>query len=124
FSAKAVIRFLPENGSSHMEMTDIDGDGLDDSMYTSGDNYDYSRVLKNYHGIYIFLNKGKAGFVQQYFFPMHGCYKAIARDFDNDGDQDIASISFFADTTREPREAFIFLENRGLLKFVPYTIPV
>ena len=88
-----------------------------------GDNADYSVVLKPYHGVYIFLNDGKNGFEQQYFFPINGCYKAVARDFDGDGDLDLATISFFADYATQPEEGFVYLENKGDLQFTPYTVP-
>lgn len=122
FTDSQLIKFSPLNGSSYMELADMNGDGLKDILYTCGDNYDYSRILKNYHGIYIFINKGDNHFVQQYFFPVHGCYKAISKDFDNDGDADIASISFFPDTTNQPQESFIYLENSGNMRFSPSTI--
>jgi len=85
--------------------------------------------LKNFHGVYIFLNDGKNNFTQKYFFPIHGCYKAIARDFDQDGDLDIATISYFPDFKSQPQEAFVYLENKGTntthqetFQFTPYTI--
>jgi hypothetical protein len=93
-----------------------------DIVYTCGDNGDYSTILKPYHGVYIFLNDGKDGFEQKYFFPMNGCYKAIARDFDGDGDMDIAAISFFADYKDQPDEGFVYLENKGNLDFRPYSL--
>ncbi len=122
FEAKEVLRFPPVNGSSYFELADFNKDGFPDILYTCGDNADFSPVLKPYHGIYIFLNDGKNNFTQQYFFPMHGCFKAIARDFNGDGDLDIAAISFFSDYAKHPEESFIYLENKGLLNFQPYTV--
>ena len=69
-----------------------------------------------------FLNDGKNGFEQDFFFPINGCYKALARDYDHDGDLDIAAISFFADYVRQPQESFVYLDNRGG-KFFPLSIP-
>ena len=46
----------------------------------------------------------------------------MPRDYDNDGDLDIAVISFFADYARQPEEGFVYLENKGNFKFQPYTI--
>ena len=54
---------------------------------------------------------------------MNGCYKAVARDFDGDGDLDIAAISFFADYANHPEEGFVYLENMGDLSFEPYSLP-
>ncbi|MGI8635390.1 MAG: FG-GAP repeat domain-containing protein, partial [Segetibacter sp.] len=97
FSQKQVLRFPPVYGSSYFEFADINKDGFADIVYTCGDNADYSTVLKPYHGVYIFINDGKNNFGQKYFFHINGCYKAIAKDYDNDGDVDIATISFFSD---------------------------
>lgn len=123
FSSDEVLRFPPIYGSSYFEMDDFNKDGYPDILYTCGDNADYSTVLKPYHGAYIFLNDGKDHFTQKYFFPMNGCFKAMARDFDGDGDLDIAAISFFADYTRQPEEGFVYLENKGNLEFQPHTLP-
>jgi len=123
FEAKQVLRFLPSYGSSYFELDDFNKDGFPDIVYTCGDNADYSPVLKPYHGVYIFLNDGKNNFAQKYFFPLNGCYKAIAKDFDNDGDLDIATISFFADYAHHPEEGFVYLKNEGDLKFQPYSLP-
>ncbi len=123
FETREVLRFPPIFGSSYFELDDFNGDGFKDILYTCGDNGDLtSHALKNYHGIYIFLNDGKNNYTQKYFFPIHGCYKAMARDFDHDGDLDIAAISFFPDTANQPQESFVYLEQTKNLTFKPYTI--
>lgn len=123
FNEQRILSFPPSYGSSYFEFADFNHDGHPDIVYTCGDNADYSTVLKPYHGVYIFLNDKKNNFTQKYFFPINGCYKAIARDFDGDGDLDIAAISFFADYTLQPEEGFVYLENKGNFEFQPYTIP-
>jgi hypothetical protein len=122
FEQKEVVRFPPVYGSSHFELVDFNKDGHNDIIYTCGDNADYSPVLKPYHGVYIFTNDGSNNFKQEYFFPINGCYKALARDFDGDGDLDIATISFFADYTKQPEEGFVYLENEGSYNFQPYSL--
>ncbi len=122
FTQQEVLRFPPVYGSSYFELADFNNDGYPDVVYTCGDNADYSPVLKPYHGVYIFLNDKTNRFIQKYFFPINGCYKAIARDFDNDGDLDIATISFFADYARQPEEGFVYLENEGNYQFQPFSI--
>jgi hypothetical protein len=123
FEQRQVLRFPPVYGSSSFELTDLNNDGNPDIIYTCGDNADYSKVLKPYHGVYIFLNDGKNNFTQKYFFPMDGCYKAIAKDFDGDGIIDIAAISFFADYKNQPEEGFVYLEGKGNFQFQPHTLP-
>jgi hypothetical protein len=122
FDEREVLRFSPSYGSSYFELADFNHDGQPDILYTCGDNADYSKVLKPYHGVYIFLNDGKANFKQKYFFPVNGCYKAMARDFDQDGDLDIATISFFADYGSQPEEGFVYLENKGNFQFEAFAL--
>ena len=123
FDQEEVLRFPPSYGSNYFELDDFNKDGYPDILYTCGDNGDYSRVLKPYHGVYIFLNDKTNHFKQKYFFPINGCYKAIARDFEGKGDLDIATIAFFADFARQPEEGFVFLENKGNFNFVPFSVP-
>lgn len=54
-------------------------------------------ILKPYHGIRIFQQNSEGNFIQSWFFPIYGASQAAAFDFDQDGDLDIAAISFFAD---------------------------
>ena len=123
FEQRQVLRFPAIYGSTYFEFADFNNDGLKDIVYTCGDNADYSTVLKPYHGVYIFLNEGDNQFKQKYFFPINGCFKAMARDYDRDGDLDIAAIAFFADFARQPGEGFVYLENKGNFEFDPLTVP-
>ncbi len=122
FDTKQLLRFPPSYGSSYFELDDFNKDGFPDIVYTCGDNADYSPLLKPNHGVYIFLNDGKNNFSQKYFYPLNGCYKAIAKDFDNDGDLDLATISFFADYKNHPEEGFVYLKNNGNFNFTPYSL--
>ncbi|OOG69338.1 VCBS repeat-containing protein [Algoriphagus sp. A40] len=123
FTEKKLLSFSPLHGSLYLELADFNGDGLEDLIYVSGDNADRTPFLKSYHGIYIFENDGKFNFSQTWFYQLNGAYKAIPRDFDLDGDLDIAAISFFPDYIRYPEESFVYLENLGNLKFTDYTFP-
>ena len=87
-------------------------------VYVNGDNADYSMILKPYHGVRIFLNDGKNRFQEKWFFPLHGASKALADDFDQDGDMDIAAISYFPS---KPQDGFVYFENQGNLKFTAQT---
>ncbi|MEO6814503.1 MAG: VCBS repeat-containing protein [Ginsengibacter sp.] len=69
------------------------------------------------------MDDGNNHFKQKFFYPINGCYKAMARDFDGDGDLDIATISFFPDYRNQPLESFVYLKNNGNLNFQPYTFP-
>lgn len=111
FKETLIKRFPSVYGSSSMQVIDIDGDNKLDILYTSGDNADYSVIFKPYHGVYIFKGDGALGFKQEYFYPMNGAFKALACDFDEDGDMDIAAISFFADYVSQPYEGFLYFEQ-------------
>ncbi|MCC6287846.1 MAG: VCBS repeat-containing protein [Chitinophagaceae bacterium] len=123
FKEKRLLSFPPLYGSQHIELADFNKDGFDDIVYVCGDNADKTPILKKYHGIYIFLNDGKNNFRQSYFYQMNGAYKAIVSDYDLDGDPDIAAISFFPDYRNYATESFIYLENKGHLKFDDYSFP-
>ncbi len=121
FSEKRLLTFLPLNGSQYIELVDFNNDGFDDIIYVCGDNADKTPILKKYHGIYIFMNDGKNNFSQSYFYQLNGAYKAIPRDYDLDGDLDIAAISFFPNYYNYPEESFVYLENKGNLEFDNYS---
>jgi hypothetical protein len=90
-------------------------------LAANGDNGDFALPLKNYHGIRLYLNDGKNHFTETFFYPMHGVYKALARDFDGDGDLDIAAIAFYPDFEQPRPESFVYLENKGAMKFDAFT---
>ncbi|OLY94707.1 Repeat domain-containing protein [Cnuella takakiae] len=121
FQEEIILRFPPVWGSTSFELVDMDGDGDQDIVYTCGDNADYSPVLKPYHGVYVYLQEKQGAFRQQYFHHLNGAFKARTLDFDKDGDQDIAAISFFADYQHQPSEGFVFLENKGKLQYAAAT---
>src|SRR5947207_9640674 len=86
---KVLARFPPIYGSMYFTMRDFNGDGKPDILYVNGDNFDYSRVLKPYHGIRILENDAHSDFAERYFFPVYGAAQAVVADFDKDGDLDI-----------------------------------
>lgn len=126
FDLTSVVEQVPSWGYSYFELADFNHDGFMDIIVTNGDNGDFTLHLppfKNYHGIRIYLNDGKNHFKEAYFFPMNGAYKAIARDFDGDGDLDIAAISFYPDYRSNSKEGFVYLRNKGNLEFEAFSFP-
>jgi hypothetical protein len=111
----------PTYGHTYMEGADFNQDGRLDLLVCNGDNGDYDSPAKPYHGIRILLNRDGKHFDESVFLPMHGVFRAIARDFDEDGDLDIAAVSFYPDYELSPQESFIYWENTGDLNFKPYT---
>lgn len=124
FEKKNLIRFPPHYGSSSLQVTDFNNDGRPDLLYTSGDNADYSTILKKFHGAYVYINQGDFQYEKRAFFHLNGATEAIARDFDEDGDLDIAVIGFFADINDPSAQDFVYLEQTDAMEFVPYAPPI
>ncbi|MBD2751715.1 VCBS repeat-containing protein [Spirosoma sp. BT704] len=124
FTERNLLKFPPVYGSTSFQLVDFNKDGKLDILYTCGDNSDFSKILKPYHGVYIYLNQGDFQYKQAYFYPINGCTKAIATDFDQDGDLDIAAIAFFADFQNNPEESCLYFEQKKSLQFRPHALPV
>lgn len=121
FKRERKLRFLPTNGSTHFQLVDFDGDGVKDILYSGGDNGDYPPLLKPYHGVRLFLNKN-GEYKEEFFVPLNGVYQAEAVDFDQDGDMDIAAVSFHPDFQNHLQEAFVVFVNDGKNNFAAHTI--
>jgi hypothetical protein len=119
FDTTTVFETHPSYGHTYFELQDFNSDGLMDILTVNGDNVDSDpyNTLKNFHGIRIYLNRGNLRFEEAYFFPMYGAFGARAADFDNDGDLDIAAISFYPDFDVDRRESFVYLQNNGDMEF-------
>ncbi|MDN3690114.1 FG-GAP repeat domain-containing protein [Cyclobacterium jeungdonense] len=119
---QVLLSFSPVMGSSYFELQDLNADGELDLLISNGDNWDYSSVPKPYHGFRIYENRGNGVFEEAWFYPQYGAAKAMALDFDEDGDLDLATIAFY-DELENPEQQFLFFENKGKLIFTPKVIP-
>ncbi len=114
FTTIPLVEHPPSYGSSSLELADLNGDGRIDLIVTCGDNADYSEIYKPYHGVYVYLQGEDGRFEQAFFHPIHGAYQVMARDFDLDGDIDLAVVGFFSDFIGRPQDSFVYLENLGV----------
>ncbi|EAZ79130.1 FG-GAP repeat domain-containing protein [Algoriphagus machipongonensis] len=121
-SEKILLRFSPLMGSSYFEMRDMNADGKLDLLISNGDNWDYSSVLKPYHGFRIYENLGGENFEESWFYPQYGATKVMSLDFDDDGDLDLATIAFY-DELDNPEHQFLLFENLGNMVFKPKSVP-
>ena len=121
FSETRLIRLPPFYGSNSFDLVDFNDDGFMDILASNGDNGDYPPILKGYHGIRIYLNDGRNQFSEKTFLPVNGIGKIIGKDFDLDGDVDLASISYFPDYENTPEESFIYWRNEGNFSFNPFS---
>ncbi|MGJ8724199.1 MAG: FG-GAP repeat domain-containing protein [Roseibacillus sp.] len=122
FAASTVLKFHAAWGSNGLELADLNNDGHLDLLLANGDNADLTPVLKNYHGLHLYLNDGKGRFTLNQSFPIHGCYGVRAFDADLDGDLDLIAFSSFADFAND-QASVIFFEHQDALSFQPYRIP-
>jgi hypothetical protein len=109
-------------GSVTFEWLDYNQDGFKDIVYVCGDNADYPPLLKPYHGIRVYLNDGKNQFKETLHLPLYGAYGVKTADFDQDGDLDFMSISFFPDYTHDTHAGLVYFEQTAKNKFKRKTI--
>ncbi|QLG44760.1 FG-GAP repeat domain-containing protein [Costertonia aggregata] len=125
FKPIRVLEFTPVHGLSYFELADFNSDGHQDILVTNGDNRDFSPIDKPYHGVRVYMNNTKNQFEETFFYPMYDCNKAMARDFDNDGDLDIIASALFVDYKGESniKDAVVYLNNTGKHDFYPILMP-
>ncbi len=116
----------PSYGSSGIELTDIDGDGDADILYTVGDTFD-SYLIKPYHGIWLLRNDGQLRFEPQHIAAMPGVLRAMTADLDGDADQDIIAAALLPSKSVRGKklsdlQALIWLEQTADGQFARHVI--
>lgn len=113
FDKKRLLRLPAHYGTTDFELLDVDGDGDEDIICSSGDSGDFGMIPKPFHGVRLFENQGDDQYNQVWFYPQQGAYGTASADYDQDGDIDIASIGYFAAHFEKDKELFIYFENQS-----------
>jgi len=121
FARQTLFQHPPHWGHSHFELADFNGDNRPDLLVVNGDNGEFSSPTKRVHGLRIYTAQTNLTWRETWFFPQPGAYRAVARDFDGDGDLDIASVAYFADYKNAPRASCVLLVNDGRGTFAAHT---
>jgi len=120
FTHTTALRFPSVYGSLGLDISDMNGDGYLDIIYTNGDNWDLSPIVKPYHGVRIFENDRKEDFKEMYFYPLKGTHKVKIADFDLDGDKDLVITANPRVESEIPNWGVLILQNQGNYTFKPY----
>jgi hypothetical protein len=128
FTAKVLYKAPhPGYGSSGIQLVDLNGDGKVDVLYTNGDVLDKPYFYKPYHRVQWLENKGNLEFEHHHLATMYGVHRAIAADFDGDGDMDVLAASFlpgeeFTDREQKKIDAIILLEQTAPGTFARHSL--
>ncbi|MCS7269895.1 MAG: VCBS repeat-containing protein, partial [Gemmataceae bacterium] len=95
----------PGWGSSGIELTDINGDGRPDILYTNGDILDEPYLWKPYHGLGWLENLGDLRFEYHRIGDMYGIHHAVAAPLCGGPLPDILAVSFLPADKFRDREA-------------------
>jgi len=129
FTRHLLDRHTPSWGGNSLRAADFDGDGDQDLVVLNGDNVAGNHVGKvvpaprPQHGIRVYRNDGAMKFTEAFYYRMHGAIRSVVRDFDGDGDADIAAIALFPQWSQAEPETFVYLENQGGLGFKAQSLP-
>jgi len=114
-------------GSSGIELVDLDRDEDVDVLYTNGDAFDNLYAVP-WHGVQWLENLGGLEFAQHRLTDLPGAYRALAGDFDLDGDLDVVVCAWLPQQVMPPglREtplaSIVFLEQTSPGRFARHTL--
>jgi hypothetical protein len=119
----------PGWGSSGIELTDLNGDGRLDVLYTNGDILDEPYLFKPYHSVQWLENMGDLKFEHRPITPMYGAHNAASGDVFGSGRRAVAAVSFlpedkFKDRVARKADGLMLLEQVAPGKFERHSLSV
>jgi hypothetical protein len=117
----------PGYGSSGIQLTDLNGDGQLDVLYSNGDILDEPYLLKPYHGVQWLENAGGLAFKHHPIGPMYGAHNAVAADVFGTGRPAVVAVSFlpadkFPDRVTRKADAVVVWEQAAPGKFERHSL--
>ncbi len=99
--------------SSGMTVADLNQDGMPDIVFANGDGF--GPTLKPgprpWHGLQWLKNTGDGNFNYNRIGDLAGAYSPVVRDIDQDGDQDVLSVSAFNDWSNSESDSLVWFRN-------------
>jgi hypothetical protein len=118
----------PAWGSTGIDLHDLDHDGDLDIIFTNGDVFDAFYIVP-YQAVHWIENQGDGQWKQHVLRAMPGIHRAVAADFDNDGDDDIVCCSMISSRVletggKQSRDSLMWLEQIEAGKFTARSLEI
>ena len=114
-------------GSSTMSLADLNGDGNVDVLFGNGDAFDNMYVTP-WHGVQWLENCGAMEFKYHRLTDLPGACRALAGDFDGDGDLDVLATAYLPSGVKletlapGPPASIVLLEQTSPGQFARHTL--
>lgn len=124
FTRKVVFGSTNEDfGSSGISLSDLNGDGRLDILYTNGDGFAYADPgLRPWHGVQWLENLSGGFFRYHRIADMAGAYSPIGVDLDGNGAMDVLCVSGFNDWDDPEAASVVVFQNDGSMNFSKHVL--